>query len=140
MKAVLRSLTNWAIATPNIHAVALVGSWARGTARLDSDIDIMLLVTDPAAFQANSAWLHDIDWPQHRSASSWKDETYGAVWSRHVRLKDATEVELSFGLPAWAAINPIDSGTRQVVCAGCRILYDPLKLLESLMSAVEAMR
>jgi predicted nucleotidyltransferase len=47
IELILRVVLAWATAQPKIRAVALVGSHARGTAGPDSDIDLMLLATDP---------------------------------------------------------------------------------------------
>ena len=42
--------------------MALVGSHARGTARADSDIDLIVLTTDPQYFRADTCWLTATDW------------------------------------------------------------------------------
>ncbi|MCI2957096.1 nucleotidyltransferase domain-containing protein [Agromyces atrinae] len=54
---------------PDVLAVIAVGSYARGTARIDSDVDVYLITTD-AAFEAaiaadRIAWIdrHDVDYP-----------------------------------------------------------------------------
>ena len=39
-------------------------------------------------------------------------------------LSSDLEVEYGFASGAWALINPIDTGTYQVMSAGHRILYD----------------
>jgi hypothetical protein len=59
---IMQTIVEWARAQPIIQAVAVVGSHARGAARADSDIDLVLLATDPQAFRADTAWLHAIDW------------------------------------------------------------------------------
>jgi len=53
---ILQTILAWATAQPKIRAVALVGYHARGTARSNSDIDLMLLTTDPDTFRADSTW------------------------------------------------------------------------------------
>ena len=69
----------------DILALALVGSWARGEARTNSDIDLMFLTEQPLLFRKNAAWLKEIDWDD-RQIERWEDKDYGAVWSRHVYL------------------------------------------------------
>jgi len=59
---IMRTVLAWATAQPKIRAVALVGSHARGAARPDSDIDLVLLVTDPQDFRADTTWIEQIDW------------------------------------------------------------------------------
>jgi predicted nucleotidyltransferase len=56
----LGRITNWAQARPDVRAVALVGSWARGAARPDSDVDLMLLVDEPELFERETDWLEEI--------------------------------------------------------------------------------
>jgi predicted nucleotidyltransferase len=48
---IIDAIVIWATAEPTIKALALVGSHARGTARADSDIDLVLLTTHPRAFR-----------------------------------------------------------------------------------------
>jgi hypothetical protein len=114
-----------------------VGSHARGTARPDSDFDLVLLVTAPEAFRAETRWLCDIDWSRlGAQPARWVDEDYGALWSRRVWLELACEIEFGFAAPSWGETQPIDPGTRRVIADGCHILYDPLGLLSRLCNAV----
>jgi hypothetical protein len=128
----------WATAQWKIRAVALVGSHARGTARPDSDIDFMLLATDPDTFRADNTWVAEIDWHAigirpHR----WQDEEYGVAWSRRIWIPDCRwSVELTFASLSWANADPPDAGTRQVISDGCRILHDPDALLADLCKAI----
>ena len=48
-------IVDWAKAQPAIEAVAVVGSYARGTARADSDIELVLLTTRPREFRTDTA-------------------------------------------------------------------------------------
>ena len=139
IEPILQVVLAWAIAQPKIRAVTLVGSHARGAARRDSDIDLVLLVTDPHGFRANTAWVEQIDWRTIDTLpNKWEDEDYGVVWSRHVWLKaDRGQVELTFASLSWANTNPLDAGTQHVISGGCRILYDPDALLGRLCEAVD---
>lgn len=118
------AVADWAINQTTIRGLALIGSHARGEARPDSDIDLAALAIDPGAFEADSTWPGSIAWPGMRLVS-WQDERYGIVWSRRLQLDPSCEVELSFGPLSWAALNPVDPGTRRVVSDGFRVLYDP---------------
>lgn len=134
---VAHAVVRWAKARQDVRGVALVGSSARGTARPDSDIDIVILAAAPAVFRADLSWLGSIDWPAAGTrVGSWRDEDYGAVWSRHVRLDTQLEVEITFAPLTWANLAPLDSGTRAVIAAGCRVLHDPDGLLGRLCKAV----
>lgn len=118
-------LTAWTERTPSILGLALIGSHARGAARADSDIDLMLITREPYAFRNSHTWVEGIDWgAAHSSVAEWHDVQYGRVWSRHFRLVDGSELELSFVDPSWAAVDPLDAGTRDVIAGGCRILVD----------------
>jgi uncharacterized protein len=101
---IVRVVLAWATAQPKIRAVALIGSRARGTARADSDIDLMLLATDPGSFRAEIAWLKQIDWQSiDTRPQNWQDENYDAVWSRRIWLTPhSRELELSFARLSWA--------------------------------------
>lgn len=60
---------------------------------------------------------------------------WGVLTERRFALPSGLEVELGIASPAWAAIDPVDTGTRRVVSDGVRILHDPDGLLETLASA-----
>jgi Nucleotidyltransferase domain len=135
---IIEAVLRWAIGRHDIRGVALVGSHARGNARRDSDIDLLILAEVPEVFRTDPSWLKSIDW---RTAStrvrSWSDEDYGAVWSRRIWLEPDFELEVSFALLTWASTNPIDSDTQEVVGGGCRILHDPDGVLDRLCAPVE---
>jgi uncharacterized protein len=132
---ILAPISAWARSRSDIHGLALVGSWADGSARNDSDIDLMLLVPQPQTFRSDQHWLTEIDWAGRRVAG-WHDVEYGAAWSRHVELEPRCEIEFTFCPPSWATTNPIDTGTANVVSGGCRILIDKMKLFGKLLTAV----
>jgi uncharacterized protein len=134
---ILEEVTQWASRRNDITAAALVGSWARGAARVDSDIDLMFLVANPTSFRQHQEWVNEIQWAViDAEIDRWEDKDYGVIWSRHVHLNREIEVEFGFGLPSWASINPVDAGTFRVVSDGCRILYDPENLLCKLVDQV----
>ena len=128
---IIEVVLKWARAQPTVCAVALVGSHARGTATADSDIDFVMLTTDPDFFHRDTGWIDAIGWEAcGASPANWQDEEYGKLWSRRIRLEpDQHELEMGFALPSWADVHPLDAGTRQVVADGCRVLHDPKGLL-----------
>jgi len=135
---IIQAVVDWAETRPDIRAVALVGSHARGTARADSDIDLVLIATDPDGFRADAAWLDAIAWGAIGARPlRWDDEDYGALWSRRLWLERGEgEVEFGFASLSWAGVNPVDPGTRRVIADGCRILSDPEKILSRLCSTI----
>jgi hypothetical protein len=135
---IIQVVLAWATAQPKIRAVAVVGSRARGGGRPDSDIDLMLLATDPDGFRADTTWVGQIDWHAiDIRPRKWQDEEYGTAWSRRVWLADRRwQVELTFASLSWANTDPPDSGTRRVISDGCRILHDPDELSSRLCEAI----
>ena len=102
----------WAKVHQGIRGVALVGSHARRTARLDSDMDLVVLTVNPEAFRADGSWIEAIDWSGVGvKVMTWSDGDYGAVWSRRVWLSSGAEAGISFAPLAWASIAPLDAGT-----------------------------
>ena len=85
---IIRTIVDWAKAERTIKAVALVGSHARGTARADSDIDLVLLTTNPQAFRADTTWLNNMGWDAIGARLwKWQDEDNGQLWSRRLWLE-----------------------------------------------------
>jgi hypothetical protein len=135
LEQILAPISAWARSRPDIRGLALVGSWARGSAQSDSDIDLMLLVSEPQKFRSDEHWLTEIDWAGGRVAD-WHDAEYGSSWSRHVALEPRCQIEFTFCAPAWASTDPIDAGTANVVSGGCRVLVDKMQLFGNLLTAV----
>jgi hypothetical protein len=134
LEKLLAPIVAWARSRSDIVGLALVGSHARGAARLDSDIDLAVLACDPKKFRQDKSWLEEIAWSDNQVAG-WRDADYGSVWSRHVAMKPSCEIEFTFCDSAWTATNPIEPGTLEVISGGCRILVDKAKLLQNLLSA-----
>jgi len=131
----LTAITAWARARRDIRGLAVVGSWARGAEQPDSDIDLILLAHDPLSFRRDRNWPDEIEWDAAHLVR-WHDADYGAAWSRHVHLQPPCEIEFTFCAPSWAAVDPVDAGTVNVMLGGCRVLFDRERLLERLMAAV----
>ena len=137
VERVLHVLRDWAEQESDVVGLLLVGSWASGRAKDDSDIDVMALAANPARFRETEDWIHDIAWEDAGlSVREWLDEDYGVVWSRHLLCESGLEVELSFAEVTWAAVDPVDPGTVKLVRSGCRIVYDPCGHVSSLISAL----
>ena len=117
LRVLLDQVRQWADQDPAVRSVALVGSPARGTARPDSDVDLLILTMRPAAL------LEDFDWVSRFGRASFKtQENWGRVSS--VRVWYATGLEVEFGVtqPDW--ITEPDEGTHRVVNDGLVLLLD----------------
>lgn len=130
-KQIRDAVQAWASAHPNIVGVALVGSWARGSAGFDSDVDVVVL-TDSERFAREESWVTDA---VGQPGDLIRTGDWGALIERRVRLMSGFDVEFGFVEPSWADVDPIDAGTRQVVTDGCEIWYDPEGRLARLKAA-----
>jgi predicted nucleotidyltransferase len=128
VNALLSEIVRWAEAVP-VLGVALVGSHARGEARPDSDVDLVILVEDVGSMLAGS-WVVAFG-----VVASTRIEDYGALTSLRVVYADGLEVEFGFARPSWADV-PLDEGTRSVLADGVRVLYDPDDLFARAMAAL----
>jgi predicted nucleotidyltransferase len=116
----------WASAEPEIIAVALVGSHARGTAIDKSDIDLIILASSYIPYAKDHAWLSlfgDVEWS--------RNEQWGRVDTVRAVYKTGVEIEFNFASPSWAEV-PVDPGTRRVVESGFKTLLDPQHLFDAL--------
>jgi len=120
----LDSVRQWAGMDGDIRAVVLVGSRARGKARPDSDIDLVILARHPEAYLENGFFylfgsVNSIsieDWGRVTSIRVYYDGGCGAV-------ADGLEVEFGLTRPDWVEM-PLDSGTRRVLENGFQIVLD----------------
>jgi uncharacterized protein len=126
----LERATAWARRRPDIRGLALVGSWARGSARADSDVDLVVLTTGPDRYLDDDAWPADLGATRVLGTRAW-----GRLTERRLLLEGGLEVEVGLTEPAWAATDPVDPGTRRVVTDGMRILHDPDGRLAALAAA-----
>lgn len=127
----LATVVTWAGARGDVIGVALVGSHAKGTARADSDVDVVLVVDAMQPYLADDGWLRAFG-----EVQSLQDEDYGLVRSRRAVYRDGPEIEWGLADRRWLAIPP-DAGTAAVVRRGIRILHDPSGAIAALVRAVQ---
>ena len=130
VEQLLDQATAWARQQPDIRGLALVGSWARGSARTDSDVDLVVLTSNPHRYLADDDWTTALG-----AAGVLRTQAWGPLTERRQLLQGGLEVEVGVTQPAWAATDPVDAGTRRVVTDGLRILHDPDGRLAALAAA-----
>ncbi len=137
VNAIVSAVNSWAIERGDMRAMALVGSWARGTQTQVSDIDLLLLSDRAHDYRHSPEWLTEIDFrgSGYRLHSS-ESTNYGVVWSQHVHLLPPADVELTFAKCCWAQTEPVDGGTRSVVKDAFKIIFDKDRILAKLVAAV----
>jgi hypothetical protein len=127
VERLLELVLKWASARHDVRGLALVGSWARGTAHMESDVDLVLLTLRVERYTDGDDWMRDLGCETMERTTAW-----GALMERRLRMPSGLEVELGVVPPYWAAVYPVDSGTRSVVEDGMRVLHDPDGLLRAL--------
>jgi uncharacterized protein len=116
--AFLERLRRWAEPRHDLRALVVVGSVARGDARPDSDVDVVLLADRREAYLATLDWTADFG-PTRSIAL----EEYGRVTSVRAFYGDGLEVEFSIAPADWASV-PLDAGTERVAQDGFVVIMD----------------
>jgi predicted nucleotidyltransferase len=119
----LNAFVSWASAREAVQAIGLVGSYARGEAREDSDIDLVLLTDRPQQYLEDLKWIE-----RFGSLEKFQTEDYGKLISIRVWYQNGYEVEYGITTPDWAA-TPLDAGTREVFRGGMKVLFERGSLL-----------
>jgi len=108
----------WGSKEPLVDAVILAGSYARGTQKPDSDIDLIILTSNKKHFMENPQIFSFFE-PINRSAV----EFYGECTSIRVWYTNGLEVEFGMVPLKWIDL-PLDPGTEQVLSDGYQIIVD----------------
>lgn len=98
---------------------------------MDSDIDLVILCADPAAYLDDLYWIEEFEALVFLVTRRW-----GPLTELRFRRPTGLEIEFGFAPVSWASLNPIDDGTRGVVQDGMTPLHDPTQLLGHLIRAV----
>ena len=122
-------IAEWAATRPDIQALGLVGSHARGTARPDSDVDLVLIVDDPRRYLADQRWVERFGAVERTAV-----EDYVKLVSLRVWYADGLEVEYGLTDREWAAL-PLDPGTARVIGDGLKVLWERGHILSRHLAA-----
>ncbi len=131
VRELLERVRGWASRKPDVVAVGLAGSWARGKARMDSDVDLVLITVEKRDYLGDEFWVRDLGGCRIVRTADWGPKMY----ERRFVLPSDLEVEAGVVPPSWAATDPPDPNLRPVIRDGFRILYDPEGLLARLVAA-----
>jgi uncharacterized protein len=116
----LRAALALARAEASVHAIALVGSCARGSPGPDSDVDLVVLSNEPDDLRRRGDWFTHFG-----SVALVGQRQFGDVTERRLRRGDGVDIEIGLAPMSWAETNPVDAGTARVVRRGFSIVFDP---------------
>jgi predicted nucleotidyltransferase len=122
----LDQFTQWASSQSNILAVALVGSHAGNRASDLSDVDLVVITTEPETYIQSTGWAR-----RFGTIGRQQIEDYGRVTSLRVWYSGGHEVEYGFTDEQWSAL-PLDEGTLRVISDGLKILWERRPILSTL--------
>lgn len=114
----IKDITEWGYIEDFIEAIVLVGSYARGTNKPTSDIDLCILTSNKQEILDNP----DV-FKRFGDIKRIETEYYGAVTSLRIWYVDGFEVEYGLALPSWIFV-PLDEGTQNVLDDGYQVLVD----------------
>lgn len=130
-ESMIEDVARWAAGRDDVLGLALAGSYARGTARADSDIDFTVVCSNPARYLKNTDWVSTFGEVTALSLEDW-----GKVQSVRVVYRNAPEVEFGIAGIDWTTTPP-DEGTAEVLRAGCLILLDREGLIERVLRSAQ---
>lgn len=122
----IAKVAEWSQRDHRVIAAAVCGSYARGEATPDSDVDFCILTPSPGSLLDNRSWIRSFG-ADARVVGPVED--YNLVQSIRV-FYGSTEAEFGVTDEAWVRL-PIDKETAGVINNGLQILYDPDGYLET---------
>lgn len=119
-------LKEYAENTSYIESILIVGSYARGTNKENSDLDIVIITSNKSGMIANQDFTQEFG-----EVYKQQTEYYGACTSIRVWYRDGKEVEFGIVEPSWISM-PLDTGTYRVLSDGYRLIVDKKRYFENL--------
>ncbi len=130
----IAKVADWSQRDDRVIAAGVCGSYARGEARPDSDVDFCILTPDPRSLLEDRTWIRSFG-TDARVAGPIED--YNLVQSIRV-FYGSTEAEFGVTDEAWMRL-PIDRETAGVINDGLQILYDPDGCLKNAITCAAKM-
>lgn len=114
----LKDIKKWAKKEELIESIIVVGSYARGTYKVTSDIDLIIITSDKEKMLKNQTFINLFG-----EIKKSQIEYYGACTSIRVWYKDGKEVEFGIVSTSWRE-KPLDKGTIKVLSDGFKVVID----------------
>ncbi|RTL36605.1 MAG: hypothetical protein EKK48_25540 [Candidatus Melainabacteria bacterium] len=126
----LRSLNTWCGQRQDLLGLLLIGSYARGTAKPDSDVDLILISMQPLAYVDNCRWAEVFGAIKKAELEDW-----GLVKSWRIIFQTGLEVEFGITDMDWLSQEQLQGSTGKIIADGAQIIFDPRgELAESIRS------
>ena len=123
---IFSDLREYAERTSHIESVLIVGSYARGTNKENSDLDIIIITSNKSDMITNQSFTREFG-----EVYKQQTEYYGVCTSIRAWYSDGKEVEFGIVEPSWIS-TPLDSGTYQVLSDGYKLIVDKKRYFENL--------
>lgn len=125
-KSFINKLKEFSINDKHIESVIIVGSYARGTNKETSDLDLCIITTNKIEMIKNPDFVK-------KFGSFYKIQTeyYGACTSIRVWYESGLEVEFGIVEPPWISL-PLDNGTHKVLSDGYKVIIDKKNYFQNL--------
>ena len=136
VRALVAALHACAIGRTDVAAALVVGSYAYGRPRADSDLDVVVVTSDTGSLSSDADPVPEVLGARVRLV---REQQWGPLLERRFRRSTGLEVEL--GIPPVLARVPVDAGTDSVLRDGCAVVHDPHRLAaDALRSLGERLR
>lgn len=118
MEKFLKDIKQWAKNEEQVESIIVVGSYARGTYKETSDIDLVIITSKKNEMLKNQNFIKLFG-----DVKKSQTEYYGACTSIRAWYKDGKEVEFGIVNPTWIE-KPLDKGTNKVLNDGFKVIID----------------
>lgn len=120
-KEKIKAVKKWLGKQTDIKAALLIGSYARGEERIDSDVDFIFVVDDVEYWTTNTNWVKSFG-----QMLSINIEEFEEVKALRVYYQDTNELEFGFVNEEWLQ-KPYVDATKEALDSGMKVLLDTNK-------------